>query len=440
MSYSTVLFNTYQALVSAGQLLGSKVTKPLFTTSKISDFAGRSPFVSVFGALVTGTRLNNINIPFIRGTGLGGLTEYLRSVKEVTGVTNATGQVTHANEVLYTESGTGIADYEFISKATNRYITGHGNEVFHTMIFESAEAGVDNGIGYGRKDTDFIGFGYNGLVFGIWLILRGVRTHIPQDDWNTNKLKSGKFILDPTKENISGTAFGWLGVADIIFYIQASENDWIVVHRHRTANIDNKPHLSDPNQPISTFVERLSGSGANIRTGTSSWYAGTVGNRGKGTGSDKAPLIERDGVTIPSNTETVLLSIRNRDIFQGKPNSIRSRYGTLTLVTDGNKSVKFKVYLNGVTGGTWDFYDEPLSVTEVSTTTSLNLTSTTVGGILKINEQVGSTALGKADSVRLNLFDSDVVIAAYPNDTITITAQSQNTSEIDIQLRLIEEF
>lgn len=39
MSYSTLLFNTYQALVSAGQLLGSKPSKPLHITDQIIDIA-----------------------------------------------------------------------------------------------------------------------------------------------------------------------------------------------------------------------------------------------------------------------------------------------------------------------------------------------------------------------------------------------------------------
>lgn len=408
--------------------------------SKPTDFAGRSSFVTVFGEQVVGTRQNNINVPFLRSTGLGGDTDYLRSVKDEAGVTNVTGQVSFNNEVLFVESGTGIADYEFFSKAINRYQTGHGNEVFHTMIFEPPEIGVDNAIGYGRKDTDFLGFGYNGLTFGIWLILRGVRTHIPQSEWNVNTLLDGDFVFNPEMENISGTSFGWLGVADILFYINTSKDDWVLVHRHQTANIDNKPHMSDPNQPICTWVERLSGSGSNIRTGTSSWYAGTVGNRAKGTGSDKTPLIQRDEVLIPAGVETVLLSVRNRETFQGKRNSIRVRYGTLTLVTDGNKSVRFKVYINGVTGGTWGFYDEELSVTEVSTTTTLSLTSTTIDGVTKINEQIGSTALAKSDRTRINLFDSDIVISALPTDTITITAESSSSSYIDIQLRMIEEF
>lgn len=406
-------------------------------TAEITDFANRKAFTSVFGELVTGVRQNNINVAFIRSTGLTGTVSYLKSVKAIKSGTTSD---LFENETAYIQSGLGVGSFEFMSLATNRYIAGHSSEVFHTMVFSEPEAGVNSGIGYGRKDTDFIGFGYNGLVFGIWLTLRGVKTHIPQSNWNENTLLDGDFILNPQKENISGTSFGWLGVADILFYINTSTNGWILVHRHQTANIDSKPHLRDPNQPISSFIERTAGTGANIRIGTSSWAAGTIGERAKGTGADKAPFIEIAGKSVSANTETVLLSIKNNVMFKGKLNTIRIRYGTLTLTTDGTKSVSFRVYNNGVTGGTYTDYDSELSVSSISTDTTLSYTSTNIAGLVRKNEQVGGTYLAKADRERLNLYESDIVIAAYPGEVITITAFSTGATVVDMELRWIEEF
>lgn len=403
---------------------------------KTKDFANRTPFVTAFGELVVGSRKNNITVPFNYNNGHIGTVEYMKITKIIQ---SGTGVDTHENETAYCETGVNVSNSELISKSTNRYITGHGNEVFHTMVWDGSETGVNSGIGYGQKDDDFIGFGYQNTIFGIWVTLRGVRTFIPQSSWNIDTLISGNFVFDPQKENIGGTSFGWLGVADILFYINTSKDDWVLVHRHQTANINTKPHLSNPSQPISTWIERPSGSGANIRVGTSSWYGGTVGEKASGTGNDKTPLVERTGVTV--GAETVLLSIRNKTTFAGKPNTIRLRYGTLTITSDGNKSVDFKVYLDGVTGGTWGDFDTDLSVSEVSIDTTLATTTRTiVTGLDAIDEQVGSTALAKVDRDRINLFSNDIVIAAYPGETITITAQSASTNTIDFQLRWIEEF
>lgn len=438
-----VLIQTYKKLINDGVIGAGVRTSPMNT--QITDFAGRSPFVTVFGEQVVGSRQNNINIPFIRNNGNIGDTEYM---KTTVFTSSGTGAQSHSNETAKVESGVGVGTAVLRSKSINRYITGHGNEVFHTMVFSEPESGVDSGVGYGDKDSDFLGFGYNGTVFGIWLVLRGVRTHIPQSSWNVNKLNANgltpnNFVLNPQKENIMGSSFGWLGVADILFYVNTSKDDWVLVHRHQTANIDDKPHMSDPSRPISEWIERTAGSGANVTVGTSSWYGGTVGNRATGTGADKTPLISRAGVSVPSSTETVLLSIRNKTTFAGKPNTVRLRYGTVTLVADGNKSVDIKVYKNGVSRavGTWGDFDTNLSVSEINTDSPLSLTSVNpIPTVTKINEQIGSTALSKQGSVRINLFESDIVIDANPDDIITITAESTNATVIDVQLRWIEEF
>lgn len=406
------------------------------------DFAKRSSFNTVFGESVVASRQNNINIPFTRNNGNVGLESNLKSTDYFQ---SGTATQSNTNQTAYMESGLGVGLSELKSKTSNRYITGHSSDQFFTTVYSSKESGIDSGVGYGSiRGQDFIGFGYKGLDFGIWLKLRGTETFIKQIDWNTKTLLDGDFILNPTKENIMGISFGWLGVADLLFYVNASENDWILVHRHKTANFDNKPHLSNPTQPMSEFVRRLSGSGANIKVGTSSWFAGTVGERASGTGADKFPYIKRSQVSVAGNTETVLLSIRNRVEFPvGTPNTVRLRYGTLTFVSDGTKPVEFNVYINGVNGavGTWGYYDEQLSVSEINIDSPLVLNNRTiVTGVSKPNEQIGGTFLNKVDRDRINLFGSDVVIAANAGDIITITAKSANSTVIDFQIRWIEEF
>lgn len=418
--------------------VGANRDNPLLVNQ--SDFSGRSPFVTVFGEQVVGQRQNNINIPFLRNNGNIGTEENLKSTRFIS---TGTATETNENQTAYIDVGTGVGFAELYSRNTNRYVTGHGNDDFETMVFDGLESGVDSGVGYGRiSQNDFIGFGYQGTTFGIWQKLRGIETFIPQSSWNENTLLDGDFILDPQKENIGGKAFGWLGVADILYYINASENDWILVHRHKVANIDTKPHLSNPTQPISTWIRRESGSGANIRVGTSSWFAGTVGNRASGTGADKFPFIKRTVTGV--STEEVLLSIRNRQEFpSGSANTVRLRYGTLTLTSDGTKAVEFNVYLNGVDGnvGEWGYYDEDLSVSEINIDSPLALTNRTiVTGLDKANEQVGGTFLNKVDRDRINLFSTDVVIAANAGDIITITAKSQNSTDISFEMRWIEEF
>lgn len=409
------------------------------------DAMGRQSFNSTFGEKVVGTRQNNINIPFIRNNGNIGTEEALKSTNYFS---SGTGDQEHENETAYVKTGVGIGYAEIRSKNTNRYVTGHGNDTFHTMVLPSApENNTYSWVGYGSlKLSDCIGFGTYNLDYGIWLKLRNgtlANSFIPRSEWNINDLTEE---LNDGLEVIGGTSFGWLGVADIDFFIYLSNNTFVHVHKHRVNNVDNKPHLSDPTQPISIGIERTSGTGANLRIGTSSWFAGTVGNRATGTGADKFPFIKRSAVSVSGGTETVLLSIRNREEFPvGKKNNVRLRYGTVTITSDGTKSVEFNVYLNGVPYDNvthdWGYYDENLSVSELNINAPLQTTSRTiVTGLDKINEQIGGTYLGKVDRDRINLFSQDVVISANAGDILTFTAKSSNSTVIDFEIRWIEEF
>lgn len=401
------------------------------------DFANRQMFNSTFGEGVVGSRQNNINIQYSRNNGNIGIIE---NMKSTTFFNTGTGTQKNENETAYVQTGTGLGYSEIRSLGTNRYVPGHGNDVFHTMVFPVPEVNVKSWVGYGSlKLNDCIGFGYNGLVFGIWLKLRGVETHIPQTEWNINTLDT----LDPQMENISGNSFGWLGVADIDFFIVGDNNEFIHIHKHRTANVDNKPHLSNPTLPISIGIERTVGTGSDIQVGTSSWFAGTVGNRAAGTGSDKFPFIERPQVSVSGNTETVLLNIRNKDIFNGKENTVRLRYGTITITSDGTKPVSFRVYKNAVDRnvGIWANYETDLSVSEVNIDSPLILTSDVlVPNLPRIREQVGGTYLGKVDRARINLFSSDIIIDANPDDILTFSVFSSNNTIVDFEIRWVEEF
>ena len=414
--------------------------------AQIRDFAGRTPVVSTFGDLVVGQRLNNINIGYQFNNGNEGIVPFLKKTKiTLTG----TASQSNSNETAFLESGTGVCFGELQSINLNRYIPGHASIDLETMVFpDGGEVGVDMFIGYGSiSKDDFIGFGYSGTTFGILQKLRGVEEFIPQSTWNKNKLQDGSFVFNPLKENIVMKLFGWLGVADIIYAINTSDtNDnenWTEVHRHKTANIDDKPHMSEPSSSISMFIRRVSGTGTNIKIGSSSWYAGAIGERASGTGNDLIPFIELDDIPISANTETHLITVRSKDIFQSKLNSIPVQYGTLTLTSDGNKPVAFRVYKNIAdrNTGNWGDYDTNGSVLELSNDATLNITTRVITPTITLrNEQIGGTFLQKIDNLRINLFGegTDVPITAYPDESITITALSTGASTINLQLRGVE--
>lgn len=420
--------------------VGATTSNPLAVQSV--DPMQRVGLNSTFGEAVVGTRQNNINIPFVYNNGNGGIEENMNITKFLS---SGTGFQTNENETCFMHTGTGIGYAENRSKNTNRYVTGHGNDVFHTFVFPDAgEVNTYSWLGYGSlKMNDCIGFGKKDNVFGIWLKLRGSSledSFVPQSEWNINPLPeyvNGNGL-------ISGNSFGWLGYADIDLFVMLDNNQIVHVHKYKANNANQVPHISDPTMPISVGCERTSGAGADIKNGTSSWFAGTVGNRATGTGQDRFPFIKRRGIAVPSNTETVLVSIRCKEFFNGKPNNLRLRYGTVTITSDGTKPVEFNVYLNGVRYDPnldeWGDYDTEASISEINIDAPLQLTTRTiVAGLDKVNQQIGGTYLGKIDRDRINLFSTDVIIGANPADIITFSAFCPNATEVNFELRDIEE-
>ena len=416
--------------------VGASRNNPI--NAQITDVSGRSAIISTFGDLLVGTKKNNINVSFARNNGNEGT---LESLKSTYFLSSGTGSQSNTDEVGFVETGTGVGYAEIRSKTSNRYIPGHGNECLHTMIFDKNEENVISWVGYGSlKGDNCLAFGYNYLTFGIWLRLRGVTSFIPQSEWSENTLDN----LVPSFENIGGDSFVWLGVGDIDFYIFGENNERIHVHKHKTANKKKNPHLSEHTLYMSMGVERTEGTGENIKVGSSSWFAGTIGERANGTGSDKFPFVERTNISIPANVETVLLSVRNKDIFGIKENTIFTRYGTITLTADGTKPVVYRVYINAVDydplNDDWGDYDTDLSITQLNIDAPLNFTTRTpVPGLTIKNEQVGGTFSSKTGEVRINLFSTDVIIGANPGDIITFTAESRGNSTINYMQRSIEE-
>ena len=132
------------------------------------------------------------------------------------------------------------------------------------------------------------------------------------------------------------------------------------------------------------------------------------------------------------STEAIVFTVKNDDTYK------TIKFKTLTFATDGNKSVKFALYKNGVTGGTFASWGGD-SIATFGTTSTLAVTTTTVDGITKVEERVGGTILSKIDSLRIDLSDGDVEIDVKPGETLTFTAKSASSNEITVLARWIEE-
>ena len=238
-------------------------------------------------------------------------------------------------------------------------------------------------------------------------------------------------VWNPQKYNIFQITFGWLGVAPITISIYAGQTiGWIPIHSHDITNNTDSPHFGDPTLPMAMEVIRSSGTGANITLRSSSWRAGLVKPVVANHPSDR-PWVRNIAKSISANVDTPILSIRNETTFQSQNNHIRVRLATVSISTDGTKSVTIFIR-RGSTLTNASFSANDVNESVVSLDTAATALS---GGTL-----IGGTVLGKVDTLRVNLFSGDVILDIHPGQTLTISAQSTGASDLNTFIRWNEEF
>jgi hypothetical protein len=273
-------------------------------------------------------------------------------------------------------------------------------------------------------------------VFGAVFRSDGVEEFIAQDDFNLDKLDgtgASGFDIASDKLDLYTYRGGWYGVLPLAYGVFATGFGYVTCHVIDKSNTTDTPHLSNPTLPMFVEATRTAGTGADLVIKTASWRGGISGKKPEGSRADRAQvetIIEKSvaggGVIVP------VITLRNNTTFQGKVNHVRIRYATVSLFTDGNKPVIIGVYKNGT------LVNE--SFVAKNTATSVTDVDVSATAYTPSSEPVGGVVLGRVDTARINLFKGDVIIAAYPGETITFTASSSNATELTLFLRWLEEF
>lgn len=388
------------------------------------DWLGRTAENTVFGETTVASRTDFFNIQF----------QYNVSTIDTTRTLTGTGAISHSQGVASIESGTGVGTSRLESRAAVRYLPGHECICHFTADFALPEANTLQRAGLCNTDNG-VTVGYDGLDFGVCILRGGAKTFIKREDWNGD-LADGSgysgFVLDPQAYNIYQISYGWLGVSPITFSVYAGQKrGWIMLHSFDITNVGQGPHILNPGLPMSISVQRTTGTGANLKINTSSWRGGIVGNMPVGTLSNREWVTSVAAKAVSANTTTPIVTLKNKDTFQGLTNHVRARYATVSVAADGTKPVIFYVYKNGVlTGAVFTDKSATESVVQVDTS------ATAISGM----QEVGGVVLQKADTARVNMYANDVILAFYPGETITFAARSTGATVVDLFLRWIEEF
>ena len=384
-------------------------------TNGIYDHRGNNSFVSAFGDLVIGRRIDDVSVKF----------QYGNATYDVNTTVTGTGTVTNSNSKFEVNSGAGIGSARIESNDPIRYRPGHEAFCYFTATFSAADA---NGfMRYGCFDDDD-GFwvGYQGTAFGFATRTGGTDTFVPQTSWNGDQFLTGSFILDPTKLNIYRISYGWLGIAPIQLEVSADNGEnWTVAHTVDLRNVQTAVSIENPVLPVAAEVVTTAAPGSPLEVTGASWNGGTVGGAINETSNvDRFHSIDAGTKAIPNNTLTNMLTVRNPATYNGKNNHVKSQLVFVSAVADGGKPVKVTTYKNATVGGTPVF-----NSVGASSQLQFDVAGTTVSG----GTASFPFTVGKDEGIDLYLKDFGLFLA--PGDDVTFAVESTQNNDFTLTMR-----
>ena len=243
-------------------------------------------------------------------------------------------------------------------------------------------------------------------------------TWIPQSSWNGDKADgTGELpIIDFTKGNVFQIRYQWLGFGPAYFYIEKPDTgEYVLVHTIKYANTSTFPAISNPTLPLS-FCVRNTTNATDIILYCGSMAAfveGDVNNTHFHRGAD----VDYTGI---GTTETPVLSIHNREVFQGKINRITIKLILFVANAESNKQSVMRIRkAASLVGASWTDTDANVSVIEEDT----SATSFTNG-----DKQL-AIGFGKSDSTTLDLEEKSYFLR--PGEIFTITQQAGAASSVE---------
>lgn len=348
----------------------------------------------------------------------------------VTETLTGSGSTTNTDGMAVASSSAAISSSARL--ATNLPIknrSGQGILVRFTAVFSAGVAGNDQYAG-AYDIVNGIGFGFNGIDFGIFKRSDSITDWYLQTDWNVDKLDG----TGPSGVNIDfGVGYGNVfeikyksnGFGGIVFKV---ENPYtaqlIVVHVIQYANSSSTPTFENDSFPI--CIESINTTNnTNVDIKSTSMFAALEGQIVY-SGPQFTDTWNGD-VTVTTD-ETFIKAFRVKSTFGGKTNK-SIIYPILASFSTGStdQGQILRIRKNGViTGGTWNDIDTGSSCVECNTDGSWSLGANE--GMTIIQKNVPS----KGDPTVINMTPSSSGLYLVADDILIITGESVKSKGINI--------
>ena len=306
----------------------------------------------------------------------------------------------------------------------NSYSGWNAEHVGDSIIFQGRQVGEKTGV-----------FSYtsDGSSVATWTTIQTgasmVTEFTKQTDWDGDS--EMKTIIDPHKNNLYEIEYAWFGSSNIEFRIYNPMCGMFeTVHTLKFANTADEPSLNQPNMFIQEGIASLGSTVAMKMTSTCS--------AGFTSGNYKIPIPVHSvdvSKAIYRKVETVLLCIKPRDTINGFSNQSQMYIKRFTVAVDGSKPVKIRFVKNPTTmsSGTIDDYCDYRFINESNSLGIVDKNSNTYTG----GDIIDSFFLQKQESYTID-FTSNM-IELFQGEVLAITAESYNSSNVDISVSILDD-
>ena len=234
-----------------------------------------------------------------------------------------------------------------------------------------------------------------------------VQTITAQTEWNVDPADGtgGLPVMDFTKGNVFQIKYQWLGFGDIEYHIEdPKDGHFHLVHVVKYANANTRPSVDNPTLPL--YAGALNKSNTSNLTLLIGSMMGGV--EGRVIDSSVRHGVSTSAVVFVKNVETPVLTIRNKEIYQGKQNRVLTKLSFVGASQDSTKPTLVIFTFNAVLTGAL--------FTDVGDNTSVAVDSVATG--ISGGEIAFAQGIAREDKTVFELGENVVL---RPGDTLTIS-------------------
>lgn len=357
----------------------------------------------------------------------GGFSE-VRALEITAHETSSVNATVTVNGVVYTvpiTNSQGDAEFTAYQIAKHTYTGWSVYSISNTVIFTSDAVGSKSG-SYTYSSAGVSAGTFSQQKAGAAL----TTTFVNREDWNG--YSTMVVDLDPLKRNMYSIEYSWYGSGNMTFKVYNCESStYETVHTIRFSNMYTEPSLTQPNMYLQQGLASL-GSTTPKTIRVAGGFAAVEGEY-----YVNYPLYSvNNQKSIASNTETVIMSLRNRDNINGFTNNSEILVKQLLFITEGKKGVMIRIIKNPTTlsGNTtsdftnWQYVNQDISISVVDKDSR-----TFTGG-----DVLATYYIEKDGEKLVDLTTKEIYI--HKRDVFLVTAQSTSLCDINCAITIIEDY